>query len=311
MRFSTCAWFLLVAACGADSPDNPLAFSVQSADVTVLPNEELTKCFYFHTTNTKPIAVNKWVADMTPGSHHMIFFVGGPEHEEGLSGDDCSFSPDKGANQPSWVFASQSSHSEQLLPDDDGEGKPLAQVIPPNSIGALQMHYFNSGSTPLTAHVNLEAHALSESVKFTPTAPYVTYNFDIKIAPHQIGATATATCDAPAGKFWQMSTHAHKQAVKTAVMDGQSMMFESTDWEHPGVALWDSTPFFTPTSGKISWTCTYNNIGDNADSTVVDGASAATNEMCMAVGYTFPASKLTICAANSEFTGGPGTCGCL
>lgn len=228
----------------------------------------------------------------------MIFYVGGPDHEEGIAEDDCSFNLAKGLNQPSWVFASQTPHSELQLPADDGDGKPLAQVIQPNSMGAFQMHYLNQTDAPVTAHVDLEAYALAESAQYTPTAPYVTYNFDISIAPGQIGAKATATCPAPPGKFWQMSTHAHKQAVLTEVKDGDSPMFESKEWEHPGRALWDTAPFYTSQSGTVSWTCTYNNIGDNKNNTVVQGQSAATNEMCMAVGYYFPATSMQICPAN-------------
>ena len=41
------------------------------------PAHEVTYCYYFHTPNTAPVAINKWVSDMTPGSHHMIFFTGG------------------------------------------------------------------------------------------------------------------------------------------------------------------------------------------------------------------------------------------
>lgn len=312
MRFSTSACLLLMAACGTSSSDDGPAIKVQSSDVTVMPGEETTKCFYFHTTNTKPIAVNRWVSDMTPGSHHMILFVGGPEHADGLAEDDCSFNFAKGLSQPSWVFASQTAHSEQLLPVDDGAGKPLAQVIQPNSVAAFQMHYLNSTDVPLTAHNDLEAYALPETTEFTQTAPYVTYNFDISIGPGAIGTTATATCPAPSGKFWQMSTHAHKQAVATEVKDGDTMLFQSTDWEHPGRALWDSTPFYTSQSGKISWTCTYNNTGTNKDNTVVQGQSAATNEMCMAVGYYFPATGTQICPANytNPFTKQHSDCDC-
>lgn len=291
-----------VAACGTDTPpSSELAFEVQSDEVMIPPNKEMTKCFYFRTTNTKPVAINRWVSDMTTGSHHMIFFVGGPDHELGISEDDCGFNPAYVLNQPSWVFASQTAYSDQPLPADDGTGKPLAQVIQPNSLGAFQMHYLNQTDAPLAASVDLKAYALPESAEYTPTAPYITYNFEISIAPNEVGKKASASCPAPAGKFWSMSTHAHKQAVKTEVFDGAVPMFESTDWEHPGGALWDSPSFFTPQSGEISWTCTYNNnnpTDPNSKTTVVQGQSAETEEMCMAVGYYFPASGTQICPAN-------------
>src|SRR5258706_9355551 len=70
----------------ADNSLGQAAFTITSPDVTIpaTTGNEVTYCYYFHTPNTTPIAVNKWVSDMTPGSHHMIFFTGGPAHADGL-----------------------------------------------------------------------------------------------------------------------------------------------------------------------------------------------------------------------------------
>lgn len=316
MRYTAFASVLCLAACGTDSPDsNTPAFSVQSEDITIAPSQEVTYCYYFKTPNTKPIAVNRWVSDMTPGSHHMIFFTGGLDHADGIDmNNECGVNLGNGiGGLQSWVFASQTAHSEQLLPPDDGEGKPLAQVIQPNTQAAIQMHYLNQAESPLVAHVKLEAYALPEVAEYTPTAPYITYNFDISVPPMAKGVTATASCDAPAGKFWQMSTHAHKQAVATEIKDGDAPLFNSTDWEHPGAKLWETAPFYSVQSGKVSWTCTYNNVGDNQNKTVVQGQSAADNEMCMATGYYFPATRATVCGANIMPPGStkPIDCACI
>lgn len=302
MRYTAFAPLLLLAACGTDSADsNEPAFKIQSEDIVVMPSEEKTQCFYFHTPNTKAIAVNRWVSEMTPGSHHMIFFVGGPEHADGTTLDDeCGLKPANVFNQPSWVFASQTPQAESVLPADDGVGNPIAQVIPPNTVAALQMHYLNNTNAPVTANVKLEAYALPETTAYTRTEAYVTYNFDIAIPPRAKDFPVSASCDAPSGKFWTISTHAHKQAISTDVKDGDAMMFHSTDWEHPGRRVWDAPPHYAVQSGKVSWTCTYDNIGTNKEITIEDGASAQTNEMCMAVGYSFPASGPMICLATKD-----------
>ena len=54
-------------------------------------------------------------------------------------------------------------------------------------------------------------------------------------------------------------------------------------------------PFYTFTSGTLTYECTYTNNGDNANSTIVSGPSAQTNEMCMGVGYFFPATGPRFC----------------
>jgi hypothetical protein len=120
----------------------------------------------------------------------------------------------------------------------------------------------------------------------------VTYNDDISIPPGATNFVVSASCPVPAGvKFWSMSTHSHKQSIETQVMDGSSMIFTSTDWEHPGAQVWAQTPFYTFSATNLTWSCTYDNTGSNAAITVKSGPSAQTNEMCMATGYFFPATS--------------------
>ena len=297
---------------GSGSGTDPgAAFTIQSSDIVINAGQEVTYCYWFTTPNTTAVAVNKWVSDMTPGSHHMIFFAGGtlPSNlpPNGIDmNNTCGFGTGNGVNQPQWTFASQTQHLEEDLPADDGTGKPLAQVIQPGTVGAFQMHYLNATDGPLTVHVKLSAFALPEAAAYTRTDAYVTYQYQISIPPGATGVKVPGSCSVPAGvKFWTVSTHAHKQAVDTEVSDGSSMVFDSTDWEHPGSQNWMSTPFYTFT-GKLNWQCTYDNTGDNKANTIVQGQSAQTNEMCMATGYFFPATGPKFCVAN-----GPTNCTCL
>ncbi len=294
----------LVAACGTDPGGTPAdespAFSVVSADVTIAPGEEVTKCFYFHTPNTEILHVHKWVSEMTTGSHHMIYFqaLGGTQPADGTI-DDC-----EGAGQPLPVYGAQTPHHEEDFPLDD-VGVQLAQVVVPNVAGYFQMHYVNAGDAPLTAHVELTAYALDDNTGFTRTDLFGTYNADINIPAHATNFKVSATCDVTQGaKFWSMSTHAHKQAVTTEVRDGSQMLFRSADWEHPGAQQWSAPEFYTFGS-KITWECTYDNIGSNANNSIVDGQSARTNEMCMATGYYFPAAGPRGCVMSG------GQCQCV
>ncbi len=103
-------------------------------------------------------------------------------------------------------------------------------------------------------------------------------------------------CNVPEDtQFWMMATHARKQAAKTEVRDGATITFSSDDWEHPGATMWMDAPFYKFSSGKLTYECTYNNVTDNKDITVESGPSADTDEMCMATGYYFPATKPLIC----------------
>jgi hypothetical protein len=292
---------LALAACGTDhknpnggADSNGGAMAVideQSQDITLTPGQEVTYCWYFHTKNTAPVAINKWVSDMTPGSHHMILFTGGPNHPDGLDMTNSCGLGTSTSNPPVWVYASQVPQQEEDLPSDDGTGKPLAQNIAPNTEGAIQMHYLNASDSTIMAHVHLQGFALPAGAAFTETDAYITYNQAISIPPGATNFKVTASCNLPTGvKFWTVSTHEHKQGIGAAINDGTTQIFSTTDWEHPGAKNWMTTPFYTFTSPTLTWECTYNNTGSNAAMTVVAGPSAATNEMCMAVGYFFPAT---------------------
>ena len=291
---------------GSDGALPPPArgFQVKSTDIVIQPGEEVTYCYYFRTPNTEAMAINKWTSAMTPGSHHMIMFTTPSDKMPPgtVSKSNCGFG---GAGDlqspPVWTYAAQTADATVALPTDDGAGKPLAQVIAPNSPAFFQMHYLNPGDTPLTVHVTLNAEALPAASPYTATSAYVTYNNTISIPPNTNNVVATKTCATPANmKFWSMSTHAHKQAIKTEVRSGDAAstdtVFSSTDWEHPGAITWMGSPFQTFADNQLTWSCTFNN---HTSRTITSGDSAATDEMCMATGYMFPATRPTICLCYS------------
>ncbi len=282
-----------------DLPPPARGFQIVSKDVTLQPGEETTYCYYFRTSNTESLAINKWKSVMTAGSHHMIMFTTGATDlmpPGTVSATNCGFGM-SAQNAPVWTYSTQTAESEITLPGDDGAGNPLAQVIPPNTAGFLQMHYWNSTDNPLTAHVTVNAEALAANASFTRTAPFITYDGDINIAPGASTHKETTTCNTPAGaKFWLLSTHAHKQATSTRVKNGMpasdNVAFESNDWEHPGAARWMTSPFYTFAGDKMTIECTYNNPGN---AYIREGDSAETDEMCMASGYFFPATAPVTC----------------
>lgn len=296
------AFVFLIAACGKNpstgddtmTPDAEMtgsdstaaAFEIKSTDILLPAGQEFTKCFYFHTGNAASVAINKWVSDMTPGSHHMIMFLnksGASQPADGTIDENCGFG-NSTSNIPAWTYAAATPHLEEVMPTDDGAGKPLAQNIAANTPGFLQMHYLNASDTDLMVHVDVKAYALPDGATYTPTAPYITYtkNFSVPTGT----STVTGSCPAPTGaKFWTMSSHTHKQGTEVKISDSSSMVYDSTDWEHPMIKNWSTAPFYTFASNMVSWACSYENPG----ATIMEGQSAQYNEMCMATGYFFPA----------------------
>ena len=292
------------AAGGSGDPPPPArGFQVMSPSVTIMPGQEITYCYYFHTPNTETMVIKKWSSVMTPGSHHMIMYSTATDAMPPGTLSMASCGGFGATDAPSWTYSAQTPTNELALPTDDGTGLPLGQEITAGTPAYFQMHYLNATDAPIQAHVTLNAEAYDAGVPYTKTAPYVTYNAKISIPPHAVGVVESMTCSVPANlKFWLLSTHAHQQAVQTTIKDGPStsttIPFTSTDWQHPGTAMWMTSPFYTFSTNQLTYECTYNNTGPNADTTVVDGPSAVTNEMCMATGYFFPATKPLLCINN-------------
>lgn len=290
MRVSSVLPVLMVIGCSSDPGpmlgEEPV-IEVTSTPLTLQPGEETTKCFYFTTQNVDTVAIGKWVSDMTPGSHHMIMFrtLTGSQPADGTIDEACG--SDDGLSVP--VYGTQIPHEEIAFPIDDGTGKPLAQNIESQSKGFFQMHYYNPSDQPLMTQVSIKGYALSADLEYTRTDIFATYNNDIRIPPGATNFVVGATCGVVDGKFFQLSTHAHKQAISTRVAENGSTVFTSNDWEHPGTRAFAGPQFYQFTSGTLTWECTYNNTGDNANRTITAGQSARTNEMCMATGYYFPA----------------------
>ncbi len=287
---------------GITDPPPDRGFRIVSPDIDIQPGQEITYCYYFRTPNTEAMAVKEWKSEMTPGSHHMIMFITNNDAKAPgtVSDQNCGFGGGQNADVPRWTYSAQTPSADLHLPTDDGAGKPLAQKIPANTAGYFQMHYLNVTGEVIKAHVTLDAFAFEASEPFTETAPFVTFNGNISIPPNAVGDVETNQCATPTGaKFWMMSTHAHKQAVKTRVLDGNAEVFSSTDWEHPGAQTFMTPPeFYSFSSTKLTYECTYDNTGTNKNTTIQTGDSAEFDEMCMASGYFFPATKAVFCYNN-------------
>jgi hypothetical protein len=316
---SSLAFVLVIglAACGSssnpgDPTDDPDAgtlddagslpppargFQIKSPTVDIAPGTEVTYCYYFKTSNATELAIKKWASHMTSGSHHMILYLTTNELKPAgtMTAEQCGFGSGK---TPVWTYSAQTADAEAALPSDDGHGNPVGQVIKAGHFGFLQMHYLNSSDDVIHAHAELNAYAYDEGVQVTQAAPFVTYNTAINLAPGSkvtpkpgmVNGSCTVSPDA---KFYVVSTHTHKQGVGTFIQDGAinpagPKVFESTSWEHPGEKAWSTAPFYSFASGKLSYQCDYMNPNNYS---IQDGDSADTEEMCMAIGYYFPATS--------------------
>jgi hypothetical protein len=160
----------------------------------------------------------------------------------------------------------------------------------------LNMHFINPGAT--TAYPQVKLNFLSaQNVQYKAEA-MVSFNTSIHVPAATSAGPGTqtvgGTCTAAAGsQFFAITTHTHKHAVETKVnyvSGGQTRnLVDTTDWEHPDVAVWQAPNFLTVKQGdSFTYSCSYANSSSSA---VTVGDTAASNEMCMAIGYYFPAAS--------------------
>ena len=120
----------------------------------------------------------------------------------------------------------------------------------------LEVHYNNTTDDDVQSTATVNAEAYDAGVATTKTFAYVTYLGDFTIPAGPTPTTLTNQCAiSPQSKVWLMSTHVHKNAIKTRVLDGTptstNVVFESMDWEHPGAKRME-TPYYQFSSGKLT-----------------------------------------------------------
>jgi hypothetical protein len=276
-------------------------------NLVVMPSQEIFLCYYVTLPNTAEVDIGGFQSWMSPGSsHHFIVYqLGGTGPFAGTPQPDGTISQCRGAGG-TWIYATSTPGSVIGMNMPSGVGLPFAagtQLV-------LNMHFINPGTEVLYPKVKLNV-LLASNVQ-EKAAVMVSFNTRINIPPAtQSGPgtqTVSGTCTPPAGaQFFAMSTHTHKHATAAVVnflagggssqeivhtgvtqsYPADQLQGSGTDWEHPGVGQWTAPNYLVVNSGDtFTYSCTYEN---NGSAPVTVGETAASNEMCMAVGYYFPA----------------------
>ncbi len=268
---------------GLEVPDD--GFQIVTPDIIVEAGQEITYCYYTTVDIDTAMGVKRWASEMTNGSHHMIVYFTDSAYAADGTYDECTSNGSGGFDVPVWTYAAQNQVAEMAMPEGVGMRVEAQQHL------YIQMHYLNATLEAMPVHVTLNAEAYAPGEDYVRAAAYVTYNTEINLAP---GETATfgGECAVPAdSKFFTLSTHAHKRATRTEVHDGTAMVFASDDWEEPGTTDWLANNYEF-SSGSLTYSCTFTNYESFQ---VGEGDSAATDEMCMAVGYFYPATGPKFC----------------
>jgi hypothetical protein len=284
-------------------PADGIQFVTPPGLYSVQPNQEIFPNYCI--VVPKDIQVGGFQSFMTANSsHHFILYQGGTTGS--TTGTTCSL------GAATWVYATSTPGEVVGMNMPANVGLEMAA----NTQLIINEHFINPGTT--VAHPQIKLNLLfAKNVEYQ-AGVMVSFNVKIDVPPATASGpgtqTVTGTCSAPAGsKFFVLSTHTHKHAtaavinyvhdgVSTEIVHtgalpaGQSYPVDQevgtgTDWEHPGVGLYENPPFLTTSAGDtFTYACSYENTGSTA---VTVGETAAYNEMCMAVTYFFPKGTAT------------------
>jgi hypothetical protein len=273
-----------------------IQFATPLGAYTVAPGQEIFPNYCVTVPST--IEVGGFQSWMSIGSsHHFILYKGGTAPPGGA----CTL----GAN--TWIYATSTPGQVVTENMPANVGLQIAQ----NTQLIINMHFINPGTTAIQPQIKINL-LFAKNVMYQ-AGTMVSFNSTINVPPGTSTnpgvQTVSGTCTAPVGaQFFTMSTHTHKHAtaawvefihagatteiVHTGTTTGYPADQEpgsGTDYEHPGVGLWTAPNFLTIQSGdSFAYHCSYANTGTTA---VTVGETAASNEMCMAVGYYFPAGN--------------------
>jgi hypothetical protein len=270
--------------------------------LVVPPNQEIFLCYYYTIPGNADIdigAIRSWMTDAS--SHHFILYQLSQATMKSGTIDTCATS------SGTWVYGTSSPGRIVGMDLPPAVGLPMAagtQLV-------VNMHFINPGTA--TVYPKLKVNLFyAKNIQYT-AGVVTSFNTSIDIPPaNAMGPgkqTVHGTCHAPVGaNFFQMATHTHKHATLAAIdyiSGGQTTPLVRTgagqtyppdqvpgtgpDYEHPGVAMWNSPNFLTLKSGdSFNYSCSYENSGTTA---VTVGETAASNEMCMMMGYYYPAGS--------------------
>ena len=278
---------------------------------TIAAGSEDERCKFV--TATEDLWVHQEDVRYTPGSHHFILwnttYTSIPTKD--IHGDtvdtsgvfECPGGPPAAWSVNRYVGGSQSADAPNILgalPDD------VALHIPAGSILMMDLHILNTtpAALPVTVQMNLDTIPASQVTQ--EAGIYFFYDPFIAIPPYASSHARMSCPVTSAVTLTTAQTHMHKWGLggTANLEDGTGAivqpLYTSTTWTDPPVTQWSAPPMTLKAGQQIDYECNYQNDGAT---TIIQGLSAATNEMCVLVGAYYPRDeKFETCGTTGQFS---------
>lgn len=272
-------------------------FHVETPELTIAPGDSRVVCYHVRVPTTTMTAVRRWKATLQPGMRVLVvhaFYdgIGNPielQPPGTLTQGDCATAV------PYWLFFARPPSTQLVMPADDGTGRPFGMELAPNQSIGLQFSAVNNGEEPITTSALLDVELLPAGAAFTRTSAYVSMKTTFFIPPGQT-SLVSSTCQSPTTMhFWWLSTRTRHFATLSEMSDGANTLVSNPDWTQPSNASF-GPPAFKTFASAMTTKCTYFNSESNA---LTFGEDEDHNEICVGIGYFFPAVRPATCLNGS------------
>jgi hypothetical protein len=282
----------------------PLAPNVGAATIgpiDVAAGAEETVCIFKRLNNAEDIMATSFVADLAPGSHHLILYKSTQTVE---NFEPVSCVPFLGLIDRSAVpiMLVNKRHMEYVLPPNVG------MVIEKGQMLKIEAHYINATS----AQIEGLGTVTIQGVPLASAAAYQKADFSfwgttaIDVPPMSTFSTAVNYVSGlPGTKVSLMTTHQHRLGTRVQVWltsppaaDGgpgvlstqSTPIIDEHDWSNPALTSFDPPIAFDGSQG-LSYQCSWSNMTDQR----VQFGESALNEMCFVGMLYYPSHGFDMC----------------
>jgi hypothetical protein len=253
------------------------AYVLELDPVTVEPGTEGTICVDADGPTTD-MAIAGWRAE-TAGSHHVNLFVrtSGTPFQTPTPCTNASSMGDM-------VFGVVGKHVDIEL-NGAPEYRDVRMTIPAAAHLIWEIHYLNTTSASLEAKAHVEFALASGAGRMINR--FIFNGGKNMNIPAGVSRTLSFSCpgrDAETSVLYA-SSHSHSHNELVTLGFGGAEIYQSTDWESPAQAYFDSTrtgDLVVPAGTSASWSCT---IRNTLSVPITFGNSVQKGEMCIASGF--------------------------
>jgi hypothetical protein len=276
----------------AFNPMGPVQATTGIGPIPVAAGEEKTVCILKRLDTPVDIVATRIVADLAPGSHHLIVYKTNDANEV-LTPYPCMPFQGLSASAVTPLVLAGKAHTDYPFPAGVGMAVGAHQML------RIEAHYINASNAAImgSGTVQIEGLPASQAGSYQLADFGFWGTLQISIPPNGTFSTPVNFQRGISGTHvFAVSSHQHHLGTEVKVWksasagDTSNMILDEHDWSNP--LLKSFTPPLDVASGTgFSYQCSWQNTTPN---TVTFGESAL-NEMCFATFFYYPTHGFDRC----------------